>query len=302
MPSAHDSEVDAWLFSTWSWSLSARHGYRETPPVFLSCSQPSWRPVSILCTYAWGPVSQISVSRGESTTRCSAMVSSTTPRLGPRCPPVRETEATSSLRISAARGASWSAPSRLRSAGPRIDRNTVTDPAYERQPAPASWWRSVAAARAGDLHRTGEAHQVAPVTLRCVERCVRGVQHLFEGGAVVRDRGAPHGDGQTRDAEVAIRGADRDHELRDTFAEALGDGAHLGVPVRSGSEIGQQHHELLTAEPADDVLLATQVAQLRRHRGQHLDVCEVSVGDDHQLEVVEIEDQHGGRAARAVHA
>ena len=47
--------------------------------------------MSILCTYAWWPVSKMIGSCGESNTRCNASVSSTTPRLGPRCPPVAAT-------------------------------------------------------------------------------------------------------------------------------------------------------------------------------------------------------------------
>src|SRR6476661_4152115 len=45
------------------------------------------------------------------------MVSSTTPRLGPRWPPVRDTDSTRNVRISSARGAIEVAGSALRSAG-----------------------------------------------------------------------------------------------------------------------------------------------------------------------------------------
>ena len=45
------------------------------------------------------------------------MVSSTTPRLGPRCPPVLETSVTRKVRISSARGASWSSGSALSAVG-----------------------------------------------------------------------------------------------------------------------------------------------------------------------------------------
>ena len=47
-------------------------------------------------------MSNTMVSTGERNTRCRAIVSSTTPRLGPRCPPVWETELTRNSRISAA--------------------------------------------------------------------------------------------------------------------------------------------------------------------------------------------------------
>ena len=68
---------------------------------------------------------------GESKTRCSASVSSTTPRLGPRWPPVRETFATRKSRISAASTASSSGVSRFRSCGPptvdsRPDRSSAS--------------------------------------------------------------------------------------------------------------------------------------------------------------------------------
>ena len=71
-------------------------------------------------------MSKTIVSRGESKTRCSAMVSSTTPRLGPRWPPVLETASTRKVRISSARAGSWSAGSALRSSGPSIESSTCT--------------------------------------------------------------------------------------------------------------------------------------------------------------------------------
>ena len=55
-----------------------------------------------------------------------AMVSSTTPRLGPRWPPVLETESTRNERISSASWPSWAAGSALRSAGPEIDSSRPT--------------------------------------------------------------------------------------------------------------------------------------------------------------------------------
>src|SRR6476646_1750718 len=59
-------------------------------------------------------------SRGVSNTRCRAMVNSTTPRFGPRCPPVCERTLISSSRTScASRGRSCSR-SALMSAGERI--------------------------------------------------------------------------------------------------------------------------------------------------------------------------------------
>jgi hypothetical protein len=46
------------------------------------------RPVTILCTYAWWPVSQRIASSGDSNTRCRASDSSTAPRFDPEVPGV----------------------------------------------------------------------------------------------------------------------------------------------------------------------------------------------------------------------
>jgi hypothetical protein len=56
---------------------------------------------------------------GELNTRCSAMVSSTTPRLGPTWPPLRAVTAMISSRISCASCGSWAGARALRSAGLR---------------------------------------------------------------------------------------------------------------------------------------------------------------------------------------
>src|SRR5437879_6209274 len=60
------------------------------------------------------------MSWGESNTRCRASVSSTTPRLEPRCPPRADTVPTISSRISAARAPRASPSRRRRSAGARM--------------------------------------------------------------------------------------------------------------------------------------------------------------------------------------
>ena len=67
---------------------------------------------------------------GESNTRCNARVSSTTPRLGPRWPPVRHTESTNCSRMSVASSANSSAERPRRSAGPRISESAVTEPPH----------------------------------------------------------------------------------------------------------------------------------------------------------------------------
>src|SRR5438105_8620964 len=59
------------------------------------------------------------MSCGESNTRCRAIVSSTTPRLEPRCPPRTDTVSTINSRISAASATRASASSPRRSAGDR---------------------------------------------------------------------------------------------------------------------------------------------------------------------------------------
>src|ERR1700753_826409 len=59
-------------------------------------------------------------SCGESNTRCSASVSSTTPRLGPRCPPVAATLWIRNWRISSARSRNCCWERCCKSAGPRI--------------------------------------------------------------------------------------------------------------------------------------------------------------------------------------
>src|SRR6266404_9674899 len=59
-------------------------------------------------------------SRGVSKTRCSAMVNSTTPRFGPRCPPVCERTLISSSRTSCASWGKSCSRSVLISAGERI--------------------------------------------------------------------------------------------------------------------------------------------------------------------------------------
>ncbi|CPU66084.1 Uncharacterised protein [Mycobacteroides abscessus] len=62
-------------------------------------------------------MSNTKVSVGDENTRCIAMVSSTTPRFGPRWPPVRETESTRNARISAASSRACPGVSRCTSSG-----------------------------------------------------------------------------------------------------------------------------------------------------------------------------------------
>src|SRR5262249_17510641 len=68
-------------------------------------------------------------SRGVSNTRCNAIVSSTTPRFGPRCPPVWERTLISSSRTSCASCARSCSRRALMSAGERIPSSRRLDSA-----------------------------------------------------------------------------------------------------------------------------------------------------------------------------
>ncbi len=68
----------------------------------------------------WWPVSKTMLSRGESKIRCTAMVSSTTPRFGPRWPPVWETLPIRNSLTSAASCSSCASDNLLRSCGLRM--------------------------------------------------------------------------------------------------------------------------------------------------------------------------------------
>ena len=77
----------------------------------------SRRPVTSLWVYIWFVVSQTRLSLGLSNTRCSASVSSTTPRLEARCPP---RSLMTEMMVSRASRATWATSSRdrdFRSAG-----------------------------------------------------------------------------------------------------------------------------------------------------------------------------------------
>ena len=65
-----------------------RRGKPPMPSIWRSVSKRSSRPVSSLWAYAWWPVSHTIRSRGDSSSRWSASVSSTTPSERPRWPPV----------------------------------------------------------------------------------------------------------------------------------------------------------------------------------------------------------------------
>src|SRR5258708_3287988 len=103
-------------------------------------------------------------SFGESNTQCSAIVSSTTPRFGPRWPLVLVTVSIRASRISLARIASCSWLRRFRSSGPAIDSNRVTLVRSSCSGRPDSGWP--ASPRTGELGPAGRQD----VLWKCVER------------------------------------------------------------------------------------------------------------------------------------
>ena len=104
MPVAAEIDVPAWPAPKRSWGLSLRSANPERPSYWRIVSICSRRPVTILWTYTWWLTSQSMRSLGESNCRCSASVSSTTPRFEARWPPppIPWIVLTSSSRISPA--------------------------------------------------------------------------------------------------------------------------------------------------------------------------------------------------------
>ncbi len=100
IPSATEIDVELCPVLNVSAGFSLTFGNPLMPSSLRSVRNSRFRPVSSLCTYAWCPTSQISLSFGKSKNRCSAIVSSTAPRFEARCPPVRLTLPTSRLRSS----------------------------------------------------------------------------------------------------------------------------------------------------------------------------------------------------------
>ena len=74
-----------------SYMLSFVFGNPANPSIFLKVSSLFFLPVKILCTYDWCPTSQITLSIGVLNILWIAIVSSTTPKLEAKCPPVFET-------------------------------------------------------------------------------------------------------------------------------------------------------------------------------------------------------------------
>ena len=74
-----------------SCSLSAIEQNGARPSYWRIVASWSRRPVRTLCGYAWWPTSQRILSRGESSSECSATASSHVPRLAPKWPPISPT-------------------------------------------------------------------------------------------------------------------------------------------------------------------------------------------------------------------
>src|SRR5215475_10222826 len=111
------------------------------------------------------------VSRGESNTRCSATVSSTTPRFGPKWPPTLATAETRKARICSASAGSCAASSARSAAGlqtrPRISRSAAWTGAVVVGVVP-SMIRPPSMARAGDRNcRTGFCDSLGGQQARC---------------------------------------------------------------------------------------------------------------------------------------
>ena len=136
-----------------------------------------------------------------------------------------------------------------------------------------------------------ESHEVATVPLGGVQRGVGGTEHLLERRGAAEVEHDPDRGGQPADGERAVGGRDSDDELGDARPDPLGDALELPAPGRGQRQIAQQHHELLAAEPADDVALAHLRPQRRGDRDQHVVPGEVAVGVVDRLEVVEVEDE-----------
>ena len=100
MPSAADIDVLLWPVSKESYLLSFLFGNPLIPLYFLSLSNLSFLPVSILCMYVWCPTSQTILSFSKSNSLNRLNVSSTTPKFDAKCPPVFDTESIKKLLIS----------------------------------------------------------------------------------------------------------------------------------------------------------------------------------------------------------
>ena len=159
IPSAAETAVLAWPAPNGSYSDSLRIANPEIPPPVRIVPKRSRRPVNILWTYVWWLTSQTSLSYGRSSTRCSASVSSTTPRFGARCPPLTAHVSTSIWRISQARVSMSARSRRLTSAGEAIFSTIIV-----------IGRRFVARCRISGLSRGRRCYTCAPATTAAARR------------------------------------------------------------------------------------------------------------------------------------
>ncbi len=137
--------------------------------------------------------------------------------------------------------------------------------------------------------RAEKLEAAAPVLLGVVHRNIGVVQQGVDFGAIVRAQ---------RDAD---RGRQRHFLAADVDRQrhGLGHGeGHVGGLV-GALDVGQQHDELVAAQPADGVDLAHAGAHPQRHFTQHDVAGLVAVGVVDGLELVEVEEHDGGAAALA---
>src|SRR5450759_2383527 len=183
-------------------------------------------------------------SLGDSNTRCRAIVSSTTPRFGPRWPPVFETDWTRNARIACASWTRARCPSRRRAAGPRIwSRTPMGSPLVARQCNPGAVVKSPTVGRNRPADVTETHPPVRPPstprpTRAPPEGAASGVderaQHVLQDPAVAVVVGLAGGvDPQDRiegdHRAVAANGAYRDGRRRRAVVECGHSGDRHGL-------------------------------------------------------------------------
>ena len=159
-------------------------------------------------------------------------------------------------------------------------------------PPDATGRRDRPGAAAAGLHGQAHAHEVAARPLGLVHRRVGDLQERRRGRCASRGAVAPPIDTVSPSTTTVSCGArDGDAQRGDPLPDPLGDRPRPRPRVLA---VGppQQHHELLAAEPADEVVVAHLVAQRRGDGGEHLVADEVAEAVVDQLEVVEVEHEH----------
>ena len=124
--------------------------------------------------------------------------------------------------------------------------------------------------------------------LGAVERQLRVHQQRVGRGAVRRQKG--DADADLRARVVAFELAGHVDRLRQPLGQRMG----LGL----GRDVALQHGEFVAAEPRHQIVLADRLAQPGADGAQQHVAGRVSQGVVDVLEVVQVEQQHGGRADR----